>query len=207
MSGAAGRALARAGVAVTLASALYACLHHALPSSREFPERPPLGVQIERAGRALTGNALIEPLAPDAVSDRRKEEYNRAAPADWPQFRADIERSLGLYDGFDGIPANQWLADAASVRVGRYRRLALVLLDDRLWVNSTATACTRYLAVELDVLAGAPNADCGGRTPNYDAVDVFRSLLATGTITGVEDGVDRDDRVHSVSRFPFLAAP
>ncbi len=49
--------------------------------------------------------------------------------------------------------------------------------------------------------------DCGGRTPNYDAVDVYRSLLATGATTGITDGVDADDRQHSAEAFPFLAAP
>jgi hypothetical protein len=63
--------------------------------------------------------------------------------------------------------------------------------------------------VELAQVAGqsALGADCGGRTPNYDAVDVYRSLLANGTTTGVSDGVDRDEREHSTSAFPFLAPP
>jgi len=38
-------------------------------------------------------------------------------------------------------------------------------------------------------------------------IDVYRSLLANGTTSGVDDGVDRDDHEHSTSVFPFLAAP
>jgi hypothetical protein len=49
--------------------------------------------------------------------------------------------------------------------------------------------------------------DCGGRTPSYDAVDVYRSLLVDGTTDGVSDGVDRDEVAPSDAVFPFLAAP
>jgi hypothetical protein len=69
--------------------------------------------------------------------------------------------------------------------------------------------CKRYLAVELTAIAthGAPSGDCGGRTPNEDANDVFRSLLTLGATSGVDDGVSEDDQVHSTAEFPFLAAP
>ena len=71
--------------------------------------------------------------------------------------------------------------------------------------NTRVTGVTpSYLLVrDWRVVSG----DCGGRTPNYDAVDVFRSLLVNGTSSGVEDGVGRDDRLHSTTTFPFLAAP
>jgi hypothetical protein len=49
--------------------------------------------------------------------------------------------------------------------------------------------------------------DCGGRTPNYDASNIFRSLLVNGTPTGVDDGLKHPDKVHSTTDFPFLAAP
>ena len=88
----------------------------------------------------------------------------------------------------------------------RYDALARLLADDRLWVNGASTTCTQYLAVEFDHV-GAINADCGGRTPTMDAVDVFRALLANGTVRGLDDGVDRDDGAPSDTRFPFLAAP
>jgi hypothetical protein len=49
--------------------------------------------------------------------------------------------------------------------------------------------------------------DCGGRTPNFDANNIFRSLLINGTSIGVDDGLKRDAKVHSTTDFPFLAAP
>ena len=54
---------------------------------------------------------------------------------------------------------------------------------------------------------GAMNMYCGGRTPNDDAIDVYRSVLSMGQSTGIDDGVDRDDHEHSTTEFPFLAAP
>jgi hypothetical protein len=180
-----------------------------LPGESSIPARPTLGAQIERDARALTANSLVGPLAADEVSDRRKEEYNRAAPKDWPQFSSDIQLTLGLYDGFDGTCGNQWLADRGAAPAMRYRVLAKTLADDRLWVNSKSTTCTHYLAVESDALAtpGPSSGDCGGRTPNYAAPDEFRSLLIRGTSSGVDDGIEHDDHVHSTSEFPFLAAP
>ncbi|WP_226469200.1 DUF4331 family protein [Luteimonas panaciterrae] len=177
------------------------------PALRTGAKRhPALGAPIDRVGRTLTGNALIGPLDPEEVSDRRKEQYNRAAQSDWPQFVADIRRTLGLYDAFDGVCGNQRLANRRTHAPRRYEAMARLLVDDRLWVNSATGACTRYMAVELNA-NGTKNADCGGRTPNYDAIDVYRSLLVTGQERGVDDGVDRDDRTHSSTEFPFLAAP
>jgi hypothetical protein len=172
------------------------------------PGHPPLtaGVLIDRMGRALTGNALLGTFDTEEFSDRRKQQYNQAPPADWAAFASDIAATLAIYDGFDGVCGNQWLAVQNAPPPTRYEALARLLADDRLWVNSRAKSCKQYLAAEFNHV-GATNDDCGGRTPNYDAVDVFRSLLARGRVTGVEDGVTADDRPHSDARFPFLAAP
>jgi len=166
------------------------------------PAMPTLGTQIERTARPLIKNGLVGgPLAADSVSNARKERYNRVARTGWAQFAASIQESLALYDAFDGTCGNQWRADYAS--------LATMLADDRLWINSASTVCTQFLAVELAALGtpGASSGDCGGRTPGYDASNVFRSLLTNGTTTGIDDGLARDDKVHSSSSFPFLAAP
>jgi hypothetical protein len=80
----------------------------------------------------------------------------------------------------------------------------MLLADDRIWIDSRHRRCELPFAVELD--PRAPR-DCGGRTPNHDAVDAFRSRLAMGRSTGLEDGVAHDDREHSISVFPFLAPP
>jgi hypothetical protein len=198
--------LFRAVAAIALIASLHGCSSRMPGTQHELPARPSLGAPIDRIGRPLTGNALIGPLGPDDVSDARKEAYNRAPEAEWPQFTDDIQRTLGLYDGFDGVCGNQWLADRSAGAAMRYRTLAARLADDRLWVDSASTVCTQYLAVEL-AAPGARSTDCGGRTPGYDVVDVFRSLLVLGTTAGVDDGIARDDRVHSTTEFPFLAAP
>ena len=164
--------------------------------------------QLDRMGRPLTGNALLAPLAADTVSDALKERYNTGPRGEWARLVPEIQKTLGLYDGFDGVCGNQWLADAAAPPASRYRRLAELLADDRLWIDTAARRCERFMAVELAALGdGETHADCGGRSPTHDAVDVYRSLLATGTPRGVDDGVDRDERVHSDTAFPFLAAP
>ncbi|HJV60198.1 MAG TPA: tetratricopeptide repeat protein [Albitalea sp.] len=167
---------------------------------------PPTGAPIDRMGRALTGNALLGTLAEDDIADQLKEAYNRADRQGWAAFETEIARNLALYDSFDGIPGNQWLADMAKPAPERYRRLARLLADDRLWVDSRQTRCDAYLAVERSAF-GEPIADCGGRTPNHNVNGVFRSLLIRGTPDRVDDGVAHDDRQHSTVDFPFLAAP
>jgi hypothetical protein len=84
-----------------------------------------------------------------------------------------------------------------------------LLADDRLWVNSASSSCTQLFAVELASMARDKRYrdDCGGRAPNYDAVNVYRSFLAAGAPTGIDDGVHQDELAHSASVFPFLAAP
>lgn len=190
-----------------LSGTLHACRADVEAALALAPEPPLLGAPIDRAGRPLTGNGLIEPLAGGEVSNPRKEAYNRAAPADWAQFVSDIERTLGLYDGFDHQCGNQWLSERGAPPATRYRALAALLADDRLWVDSRSTVCNQLFAVERAALGGPGSAkgDCGGRTPTLDAVDAYRSLLVLGAMTGVEDGVERDDRAHSTTAFPFLA--
>jgi hypothetical protein len=167
------------------------------------------GKQLDRAARPLTGNALLGTLAADEVSDKLKEEYNAATPATSARFIPEIEKALGLYDAFDGTCGNQLLANRAASPSGRYQALATLLADDRLWVNSELTICTQLFAVELASVAGqsALADDCGGRTPLYNAANVYRSLLVDGTTAGVDDGVDHDEREHSETVFPFLAPP
>jgi hypothetical protein len=165
--------------------------------------------QLDRMGRPLTGNALLGTLATDRVSDKLKEDYNRATPATAARFVPEIEKTLGLYDGFDGKCGNQLLASKQVSGGGRYRELATLLADDRLWVNGASGACTQLFAVELAELAGqrALQNDCGGRTPTYSAANAYRSLLANGTPTGMDDGLTRDALEHSATKFPFLAPP
>ncbi len=164
------------------------------------------GVRIDRMGRPLTGNALLAPLEADEVSDALKLRYNEASPATAGEFVPEIEKSLALYDGYDGHCGNQLLAGRSAS--GRYRAMAELLADDRLWVNSASGKCTQLFAVEMAAAGDVRyRDDCGGRALDYDAVNVYRSLLATGQVTGVSDGVHRDEVVHSNEVFPFVAAP
>jgi hypothetical protein len=166
------------------------------------PGHPPLeeGVVIDRMGRALTENALIGTFDSEDASNARKEQYNRAPEEAWAMFAPDLAETLAIYDGFDGICGNQ-LNAGRRADAGRYIKLAMLLADDRIWINSAASKCEHSFGVELQ------QGDCGGRTPGYDAVDVFRSLLVNGKTSGVEDGVPQDDGKHSDRDFPFLAPP
>lgn len=165
--------------------------------------------QLDRVGRPLTGNALLALLGTDVVRDKLKEQYNRATPATGAPFVPEIEKSLAVYDGFDGKCGNQLLADEQATDAKRYRALATLLADDRLWVNGASGVCEQFFAVELAHLAGKKplSSDCGGRTPIESAANIYRSILADGTLTSIDDGLQRDEREHSTSVFPFLAAP
>jgi hypothetical protein len=157
--------------------------------------------QLDRMGRPLTTNALLATLGPDDFADDLKERYNLATPSTADAFIPEIEKGLALYDGFDAVCGNQWLADRRGPPANRYQKLARVMADDRLWIDSSFGECREFFAVELK------RKDCGGRSPLVDAVDVYRAVLVNGTTTGFEDGVDTDDQQHSTDRFPFLAAP
>ena len=165
--------------------------------------------QIDRAARPLTGNALLATLGTAEESNALKERYNRATPATGSPFVAEIAKGVALYDGFDGRCGDSLLIDRNAPPARRYWPLARLLADDRLWLNSRSRTCTELFAVERAALNGesALAGDCGGRTINYDAVNVYRSLLANGTNSGIEDGLHADEKVHSTSDFPFLAAP
>jgi hypothetical protein len=167
---------------------------------------PEAGAPIDRVGRPLTANALLATVGDPDIADALKEGYNRADPEGWQAFATEIGRNLALYDGLDGIAGNQWLSDAGKDSPARYQRLAALLADDRLWIDSRRTTCGQYLAVERAAF-GSPNTDCGGRSPSVDVNGVFRSMLIRGTPDVSDDGVDHDDHTHSSTDFPFLAAP
>jgi hypothetical protein len=151
-------------------------------------------------GRPAINTALNHPFdkVPE-TQDASKDKWNTDEPADWPSHQAEIEKNLAILDGVDTTCGNQLLADP-NVAPGRYAGLAGALADDRLWVRTDATECKAYLAVEAGVL------DCGGRTLAYDVIDVSYSVLATGKLSGVDDGVPAPNDVEGTA-FPYLAAP
>jgi tetratricopeptide (TPR) repeat protein len=180
---------------------------HALPKAKQNVNAfPKIGEPVDRMGRALTANMLIGLFDSEEIGYARKDEYNRAPQKKWSQFAKDFERTLGLYDGYDRNCGNQWFAEKKETR---YRNLAKILADDRLWINANSRTCGQYLAVEMasSNKDSTMMCDCGGRTPNYNADAVFRSLLVEGTSDKVYDGLYRDDAVHSTDVFPFLALP
>jgi len=169
------------------------------------PAPPALGVQIERMGRAAINTAVVDPFNPDDQNHGFIQDgYNATSnPADWSQFADRMADNLAILDSLDTVCGNQLLA-GATADPDRYAGLAGVLADDRLFVNTRAGTCGQYLAVEANAL-GITNSDCGGRTPLYDVVDVSYSVLATGMLAGVGDGIAADaDGMPSLIAFPFL---
>jgi Domain of unknown function (DUF4331) len=168
------------------------------------------GKALDRMARPFVANTLlgIAPFSTDDSSGMRRQEFNQAPPGTAPGFIPDLQKSLAFQDSLDGRCGNQLLARATE-SPSRYRALAKVFADDRLWVNSASSVCTQFFAVELANLAGskASSGDCGGRAPTYDTSNVWRSLLIAGTTSGVSDGLHQDEHRPSATVFPFLAEP
>jgi len=168
------------------------------------------GKPIDREGLPFAKNTLLgaAPFATDDASGVRREAFNAALPSTSAQFIPDFQKSLAFQDSLDGKCGNQVLA-AAEETPARYLSLAKLFAEDRLWVNSASTVCTRFFAVELANLGGdkSLSTDCGGRSPTYDTPNVWRSLLIAGRATGITDGLHQDEHPPSATVFPFLAPP
>jgi hypothetical protein len=168
------------------------------------------GKPLDRMALPFVKNTLLgaSPFSTDDASGARREEFNAALPATSAGFIPDLEKTLAFEDSLDGQCGNQVLA-AATETPARYLPLAKLFAEDRLWVNSASTVCTQFFAVELADLTGAKSlrTDCGGRSPTYDASNVWRSLLVAGMTTGVTDGLHQDEHPPSATAFPFLAPP
>ena len=168
------------------------------------------GKPIDREGLPFAKNTLLgsAPFASDDASNIRREAFNAARPSTSARFIPDFEKSLAFQDSLDGKCGNQVLA-APEETPARYLPLAKLFAEDRLWVNSASTVCTQFFAVELSNLTGdqSLSTDCGGRSPTYDAPNVWRSLLIAGRTTGITDGLHHDEHPPSATVFPFLAPP
>ena len=168
------------------------------------------GKTLDRMARPFVGNTLLglAPFSPDDASGVLRQQFNEATPANAANFIAQLQKGLAFQDSLDGDCGNQVRAEADE-SPERYRALATVFADDRLWVNSTSQVCTQFFAVELANLAHRPvfGHDCGGRAPTYDTSNSWRSLLIAGTTTGITDGLHHDEHPPSDTAFPFLAPP
>jgi hypothetical protein len=168
------------------------------------------GKPLDRMGLPFAKNTLLgdAPFSTDDASAVRRKQFNAARPTTSVRFIADFQKTLAFQDSLDGKCGNQLLAGPEE-SPSRYRTLAKLFAEDRLWVNSTSSVCTQFFAVELTNLGGqkAFNQDCGGRSPTYDTANVWRSLLIAGTTTGITDGLHQDEHPPSATAFPFLAAP
>jgi hypothetical protein len=168
------------------------------------------GKPIDRWGLPFVKNHLLgaAPFSTDDASSVRREEFYAALPTTSAEFIADLQKTLAFQDSLDGKCGNQVFA-APEESPARYLRLAKLFAEDRLWVNSASTVCTQFFAVELWNLTGdkSLSTDCGGRSPTYDAPNVWRSLLIAGMTTGITDGLHQDEHPPSATVFPFLAPP
>ena len=174
------------------------------------PPMPTIGAQIDRMGRAAVNTALTNPfdIEMGMTSDQVKDAYNADTEvANWTvTWSPKVAKNLAILDSLDGTCGNQFGAGMA-LSPSRYAVLAGILSDDQIYVNTASEACTTYLGVEAN-FAGVANADCGGRTPLYDTIQVTYSAAAIGKFAGVTSGVTKDgDGTASVTTFPFLAAP
>jgi hypothetical protein len=168
------------------------------------------GKPIDREGLPFAKNTLLgtAPFSADDASGVRREDFNASLPSTSAQFIPDFQKTLAFQDSLDGKCGNQVLA-APEETPARYLPLAKLFAEDRLWVNSASSVCTQFFAVELSSLTGdkALSTDCGGRSPTYDAPNVWRSLLIAGRTTGITDGLHQDEHPPSATVFPFLGPP
>jgi len=168
------------------------------------------GKPLDRMGLPFVKNTLLgqAPFSTDDASGVRRKQFNAALPTTSALFIADFRKTLAFQDALDGKCGNQLLAGPEE-SPSRYRTLAKLFAEDRLWVDSTSSVCTQLFAVELTNLRGRKefSHDCGGRSPTYDTANVWRSLLIAGTTTGITDGLHQDEHPPSAAVFPFLAAP
>ena len=209
-----------------------------------FPAPPALGAQVDRMGRAGINTALTDPFWDNGDTSAaethhaKQDAYNAESnPASWGALKLSagagaktvietFRANLAVYDALDGTSDGLMAGDGCGNQLAYgangnpdYATLATVLSNDVLFVNTGSGTCTTYLAVEASAL-GIANADCGGRTPTYDTIDITYSALASAAAVseagclnstpgacGVKDGINADpDSTPTNDTFPFLGA-
>lgn len=167
-----------------------------------------VGPQVSRAGRPRVWEVALVGLGRTPESQLSlAASYLTKTPAEAPEFLAETTSMLGVLDSLDSYCQNQWL----SAKTGdRYRKLAELLLDDRVYLDSTSGDCSVYMGVELEALKklNPGSGRCGGHTPRHDPTERLYSLTIGGALTGLDDGLALDRRVPvSLTEFPFLGFP
>jgi Domain of unknown function (DUF4331) len=174
-----------------------------------IPAPPVLGAQIDRFGRPAVNTALNNTFNPAVpATEAAKDAYNAdSVSTGWSaKYTGEVAGNLAILDSLDTVCGNQLLAAPGAVTATRYKGLADVLADDRVWINTASTTCGQYLAVEANATGVVPNMDCGGRTLKYDVIDTTYSVLAVGALSGVGDGIAAVPAKVNGTTFPYLAA-
>jgi hypothetical protein len=166
------------------------------------PAPPTLKTQVDRMGRPAANTALNHVFDATSAAGTAKDAYNAdKSLTNWATYAPEFGKNLGIFDALDTVCGNQ----IAFAKANSYSTLAGVTADDRLYLNTAGTACTMYLAVEVNVL-GITNTDCGGRGLKYDVIDATYSAVAVGAFTGVTDGIAADTTKTGGTTFPYLVA-
>jgi hypothetical protein len=160
-------------------------------------------VQVSRLGLPLINEAII------GLQD--KDKYNRTRPADdVTNFGAYFLNPVIVRDY--EVVAQTTVAD--TLKFNRTDILDVINLK-----NIPTTGAHNFglsvtgdvLRVDLGVPSQFPNGRMigGGASPNKDQVDVTDvelSLLLTGKVSGISDGVNSNDKPY-LTQMPFLASP
>jgi hypothetical protein len=175
------------------------------------PPPPTLKTQVDRMGRPAINTALNHVFDTNTTTkNTAKDTYNADKNlAGWTAaYAPEFAKNLAVFDALDTttLPGDGCGNQIAFTKANSYSTLAGVIADDRLYLNTAGTACTKYLAVEANVL-GLTNTDCGGRALTYDVIDATYSAVAIGAFTGVSDGISADPTKTGGTTFPYLAAP
>jgi hypothetical protein len=225
-------------LAVTLAG----CSDQAPPDSvhhdagnLDAPSAPPpprLGPQLDRLGRPGINTMLVALLTtPVATQAARKDAYNQASdPATWKttlldtgvSIEQELAANLAVFDALDkglaiaGAGCGNGMLYSSPAGSTSYQTAADLLADDRLYVDTSKTTCSVYLALEIEEVSSGSfvHNTCGGRTLTHDAVDVTYSMLAA-SYYGLDQATDFAPRLHDgvaahadvKDTFPFLGAP
>ncbi len=214
-----------------------------VPDARtdRIPDPPRIGMQIERMGRPAINTALIGLRDIANTATMKKDIYNGLSePSVWGSASiangrsvvAELAGNLGILDILDkgntSLPGNvgcgnQLLYNGNGGGGGgpptatSYNAFAAILADDMLYVDTSKTTCSSYLALEFEAATGGVimHTQCGGRAPTHDVIDASLSALIVGLngfttppalLPLIKDEVSAHADL-SDTEFPYFGAP